>query len=221
MSIKKIAIVLSPFLAFWLFGGALSHGQGKDSPQNPAEAIKFADEFSNAHHQARENFILKDLKASSEAIRRAVKTLGALEKKADRNREKAYRESIEGLKMLADRVEKGAVKSVKEIDLAFVQASHNLAQHHYVQAMSSWGKKEGRETGQELKAAAVHLEEGIKWTAEKGKQEAGAVVKDTQLLAEKLIEGAQVTDQEVEKGFKALKTEIDRLGAKPKPAKKT
>ena len=217
---KRIGIVLTFLFIFWLSGGASAQGQGKDSSQKSAEEFKSAGEVGKNHQQARESFIKKEFKASSEAIRRAAETLGALEKKAERNREKAYLDSIEGLRKLADRVEKGAVKSVKEIDMAFVQASHNLAQHHYIQGMSSWGKKEGTQAGQELKAAVIYLEEGIKWTGEKGKQEADAVVKDTHLLAGKLIEGAQITDQEAERGFKALKAEIDKLGKKIKPAKK-
>ena len=217
---KRIGIVLTFFFIFWLSGGASTQSQGKDSSQKSAEEFKSAGEVEKNHQQARESFIKKEFKASSKAIRRAAETLGALEKKAERSGEKAYLDSIEGLKKLADRVEKGAVKSVKEIDMAFVQASHNLAQHHYIQGMSSWGKKEGTQAGQELKAAVIYLEEGIKWTREKGKQEADAVVKDTHLLAGKLIEGAQITDQEAERGFKALKAEIDKLGKKIKPAKK-
>ena len=105
--------------------------------------------------------------------------------------------------------------------MAFVQASHNLAQHHYIQGMSSWGKKEGTQAGQELKAAVIYLEEGIKWTGEKGKQEADAVAKDTHLLAGELIAGAQITDQEAERGFKALKAEIDKLGKRSNRPKRS
>jgi hypothetical protein len=220
MASKRIGLVFAFLFIFWLSGGASAQAQGKDSSQKSAAGFKVAGEVGKNHQQARESFIKKEFKASSEAIRRAAETLGTLEKKAERNREKAYLDSVEGLKMLADRVEKGAVKSVKEIDMAFVQASHNLAQHHYMQAMSSWGKKEGTQAGQELKAAAIYVEEGIKWTGEKGKQEAEVVVKDTHLLAGKLIEGAQITDEEAERGFKALKAEIDKLGKKIKPAKK-
>jgi hypothetical protein len=217
---KRIGIVLTIFFIFWLSEGASGQTQGKDSSQSSTDGFKSAGEVAKNHEQARESFIKKELKASSEAIRKAVENLGALEIRAARDREKAYLESIEGLRKLADRVEKGTVKSVKEIDMAFVQASHNLAQHHYIKGMSSWGRKEGVQTGQELRAAAIYLEEGIKWMGEKGKQEADAVVKDTHLLAGKLIEGAQITDQEAKKGFKVLKAEIDKLGKKVKPAQK-
>jgi len=221
MSFKKIAVALTFFSAIWLSAGAATQGQEKASSPNPSAGANSAGEVEKIHQQARESFLKKELKASSEAIRRAVKTLGALEKKAEKNRERAYLDSVEGLRKIAGRVEKGTVKSVKEIDEAFVKASHSLAKHHYMEAASSWGKKEGVQTGEELKAAAAHLEEGIKWMGEKGKQEGDAVVKDTHLLAGKLIEGAQVSNEEVERGLKALRTEIDKLGKKIRPAKKT
>ena len=220
LSFKKRALVFILFVGIWLSGMAATQGQEKAPAQNPSKETMFAGEFERSHQQARESFFKKELKASSEAIRRAVEALSILEKKAERNREKAYMKSIEGLRKLADRVERGAVKSVKEIDLAFVQASHSLAQHHYMEGVSSWGKKEGIQAGKELKAAAAHLEEGVRWMEEKGKEETDAVVKDTRLLAGKMIEGAEVSTEETERGLKALRAEIDKLGKRIRPATK-
>ena len=103
---KRIGIVLTFLFIFWLSGGASAQGQGKDSSQKSGEEFKSAGEVGKNHQQARESFIKKEFKDSSEAIRRAAETLGALEKKVERNREKAYLDSIEGLRKLADRVEK-------------------------------------------------------------------------------------------------------------------
>ena len=67
--------------------------------------------------------------------------------------------------------------------------------------------------------AGAHLESGIKQAG--GKVESGvkSVIKDTRLLAGKLIKGAGWVNAEAEKEIQALGVEIDKLGEKVKVLK--
>ncbi len=49
---------------------------------------------------------------------------------------------------------------------------------------------------------------------------AGSVIRDTRVLAEKLIQGSSWVNSEVEKGIKAFGAKIENLGERVKPASK-
>jgi hypothetical protein len=169
--------------------------------------------------QARESFLKKDLKASAEAIRQAASYLNSLEQKTAEKGEKALAESIESLRQLAGRVEKGTVKSVKELDRVFARVHQTLAQHHYLQATETWAKKETTRAGQELRAATDSLENALKRAGKKVEKGAHSTIQETRRLAGKMIEGVEVANTEVEKGLAALGKEIDQLAKKVKPPK--
>ena len=211
MSYKKIVLIIGLWAIIWVPAAGASQTQ-KEVPGVVSEAKPIATGLDKDLQQARESFLKKDLKASAAAIRKGAAYLKSLGEQAQEKGKQTFLTSQKEMENLADRVEKGAVKSVKEIDRIFARASHALARYHYQIAKESWAMKETARTGQELEAAGAHLESAVKQVGGKVESSAGPVIQDTRLLAGKLLQGAGWVNAEVEKGIKDLGVEIEKLG---------
>jgi len=211
MSHKKIILIIGLWAIIWVPAAGASQTQ-KEVPGVVSEAKPIATGLDKDLQQARESFLKKDLKASAAAIRKGAAYLKSLGEQAQEKGKQTFLTSQKEMENLADRVEKGAVKSVKEIDRIFARASHALARYHYQIAKESWAMKETARTGQELEAAGAHLESAVKQVGGKVESSAGPVIQDTRLLAGKLLQGAGWVNAEVEKGIKDLGVEIEKLG---------
>jgi hypothetical protein len=220
MGYKKIMFIIGLGIVSLLPGTGVSQSP-KEVPAKISEGkVGSATEPEEDFQKARESFLKKDLKASAAAIRKGAAYFMKLQTQVEEKREQTFYASQEAMSKLADRVEKGTVKSVQELDRVFAQTFHALAQYHYLKTMESWAKKETTKAGQELEAASAALARGAKQAGEKMKGKVGSVIEDSHLLAEKLIQGAGWADTEAEKQIKALGVEIDKLGKKVKASKK-
>jgi hypothetical protein len=211
MGYKKIILIIGLWAVIWTPAVGASQTQ-KEVPGVVSEAKAIATGLDKDLQQARESFLKKDLKASAAAIRKGAAYLKSLGEQAQEKGKQTFLTSQKEMENLADRVEKGAVKSVKEIDWTFARVSHALDRYHYQMAKESWALKETAKSGQELQAAGAHLESAVKQAGGKAESSAGPVIQETRLLAEKLLQGAGWVNSEVEKGIKALGVEIEKLG---------
>ena len=223
MEMKKYSSLVILFIFIFFIIPGIAGGQGqKETPSRGSSGRAItatAAAPEKDFQQARESFLRKELKTSAEAIRQAASYLKSLEQKAAEKREQSFVESIESLRQLADRVEKGTVKSVKEPDRVFSRVHQTLAQHHYLNATETWAKKETTRAGQELRAATDSLENALKRAGKKVEKGAHTTIRETRRLAGKMIEGAAIASAEVEKGIAVLGKEIDQLAKKVKPPK--
>ena len=199
---------------------------------NPSESTKdkvsvdekaldsFVGEAEHYFHQAREDFFKKDMKAAADEMRKGAAFLKLEAGRATEAGKQPLMASIQELEELADSVEKGTVTSTNELDHAFARAHTALATHYRLKAAESWAKKETSKIGKALKAAALHLEYSAAWGF--GKLETGTkeVVKDTRILAGKLIKGTGSVTTEVGKTVEALGKEIEKVGQLVEPQKK-
>ena len=220
MGYKKTILIIGLLLVILIPNPGVSQVQKEIQAKVPGGKGIPATEPDKDFQKARKSFLKKDLKSSAEAIRKGAAYLKSVGEQAEEGGKQAFLVSMQELEKLADRVEKGTITSVKELDQAFARAHHVMAQHHYLRATESWTKKETLKVGQELKAASRHLERGVKHVGGKVRNDVKPVIKDTRFLARKLIKGTGWVDAEVERGIKALGLEIDKLGEKVKAAKK-
>jgi len=209
---KRIGIIIGIIALF------LSPGLGfSQTPKRTSEAQGFSrllQEVDQSFQKAREDFLAKKWKDSAEAIRRGKSYLQSEAARAEDKSKEALASSAEELQRLADKVEKGATKSVRELDSAFSRANSALAQYYYRKANESWGQKEASKAGHELLAATFQLEKGVRRAEGKVESEVQSVVQKTDRLAGKMIEGTKVAEGEVEKGIQNLGKEIEKLGKK-------
>jgi hypothetical protein len=173
-------------------------------------------DFQKAH----EFFLKKEMKSAASEIRKGAEFLKKETENATQEGKKVLTASIQELEKLANDVEKGTVKSDKELKDAFARAENALARHHYLKASESWAKKETKSTGNSLKASAQYLEQAVKWSGHKLETGSSEAVKGAQAVAEKVIIGTKWVAEEVSKGIKDIGNEISKLGEKIKPEKK-
>ncbi len=212
MNRKRIGILIG--IIALIFSPALGTCQAPKKTSEPEGFSRLVQEVDQSFQKAREDFLAKKWKNSAEAIRRGESYLKSEAARAADKSKEAMASSAEELQRLADKVEKGAAKSVLELDSAFSRANSALAQYYYRMANESWVQKEASKAGHELLAATFQLEKGIQRA--EGKVESGVqvVVRKTDRLAGKMIEGTKVAEGEVEKGIQDLGKEIEKLGKK-------
>ncbi len=183
--------------------------------------VVFVDEPEHHLGRARESFLKRDMKAAAAEIHTATGFLKLQAARASGGTKKALHASIKELDELARDVEKGTVATADKLEQPFARALHALAEHHHQKASQSWAKRATKKTGHDLKATAHHLEHGFKWSGEKVEQGTHAVIKDTRLVAGKLVEGTGWATHEVGNGITAVGKEVQKLGKKIEPRRMT
>lgn len=89
-------------------------------------------------------------------------------------------------------------------------------------AKESWknhAEQAAHKVGHDLQAAAMYFDQGLVWTGHKAEAAETKTIKDTRLLAGKLIEGTGWVPAEVSKGIENVGEEIEKFGKKVEPAK--
>lgn len=184
------------------------------------DVLTHFDESPSEHfHKAKQDFIKKDFKAAADEIRKGQAFIRLRAARATEEGKKGLIASVAELEKLANDVEKGTVTSAKTLDDTFARAHQALAKHHYLKAMEYKAKNDVRRTGHALKAAAIHLEHGFTWAGRELEAGTVKVIKDTGLLAGKLVEGTGWVAEEVGKVIEKIGLEVDKLGKVVEPKK--
>jgi hypothetical protein len=179
----------------------------------------FVDAPGEHFHKARQSFLKKDYKAAAEEIRKGAAFMKLQVARATSEGKKLLTVSTDELEKLAMDVEKGTVTSAATLNHAFTRAHHALARHHYLKAVEYKAKGAATKLGHALKASAIHLEHGFAWAGHKLEAATVAVVKDTGLVAGKLIEAGGWIGKEAGKIIEKIGAEIEKLGKMLEPKK--
>jgi hypothetical protein len=174
--------------------------------------IVFADEPQHHFMRAFEHFLKHEWQAAAAEIRKGAGFLKLEAARAAADAKKELTAAVQMLEKLAGDVEKGAVRSAKDLQDVFAKAEHAVAKHHYLKAAEAWAKKWIKKAGHELRAAAVSLEHGFAWAGQKLEAIMIKSIDDARHIAEKLIEGVDWVAEEVGKTIEYLGKEIDKLG---------
>ena len=182
--------------------------------------IDFVDQPGEKFHKARESFLKKDFKNAAAEIRKGAAFLKLEAARSTKEGKELLMSSVYELKKLAKDVDAGEVTSAKMLDEAFARAHHALARHHHIKATEYHAKGEMSKMGHALKAAATHLEHGLAWSGHKLEAGTVEVLKETGLVAGKLIEGTGWVASGVGKAIDEIGKEIAKLGRMVEPAKR-
>lgn len=178
---------------------------------------KLADEPDRHIGRAREAFLTMDARTAAAELRKAaVHVKVAANHAAERGRHALLRSEHE-LEQTARRIEEGSVKSVEELDFATARALHALSDYQYVRAAEAWRKREARQAGQYLRAAANNLERAAARTDAMMKSATDEVVRDSRLISGKLMEGTGFVIDDVGAGFEAIGHQLERVGTRLMP----
>lgn len=113
---------------------------------------------------------------------------------------------------MATALDRGGIRTERDLTAAFARADHALAVAHRARAAESWTRKAYGQAGYELKAAAQGLENAAAWSGEEARTATAAATADARAVADKLATGAHWTRAEFDKGLAALHGSLARLG---------
>jgi hypothetical protein len=162
--------------------------------------------------KARQDYLQKDMKAAAAEVHKAAEWMKSEAAAAKGKGKEALTASYRELEKLAGELEKGTVKSVKEIEMAFARAYNALATNSRVKSAEAWSKKEFQKAGDELESAADALGRAYTWAGHKAEAGAQEVISKSKELAQKLKEGATRTSAEISKALKDMEDEIRTFG---------
>lgn len=219
----SISRVLFAALVFDVLLGAWGSAAPNDPPPRSDSLIREElpetelGNFGSSLQAARGAFLEVDLTRAGEQIRQASKWLrDAAENVADDTRT-SLRAAAHNLDHLAKRVEQRSVDSVHELDHAFAGASQAMAQHHLDVAQKSWQKREHKQAGWRLRAAANDVELAARWSGQQVSAAAQEAVRDSRLVSGKLVEGTGYAVDEVGRAFERLGKQVEAVGENLEP----
>lgn len=182
--------------------GERSPGSSSMSPGMSSSSGTRMSDTSSADAQkyfqdARSSFDSKDFTTCATDLRKGADILRSNAANAKMMTAHDLRSTARDLEKLADRVQRGDVKSVDDLNSQIGDAYKALSTFHYQQAKASYdrnrkaGTPAGRdvETGSNLNAAANDLENWAQVTGRTIKSDTQAAISETKELASKMMEG--------------------------------
>jgi outer membrane murein-binding lipoprotein Lpp len=164
--------------------------------------------------KARQDYLQKDMKAAAEEVHKAADYIKSEASAAKGKTKEALTTSYRELEKLSGELEKGTVKSVKKMEMAFARAYKSLATNSHVKSTEAWSKKEFKKVGDELETAVDELERGFAWAGQKAEAGTQKVFGESKELSKKLKEGASTASGEARKALKDMEDEIKTFGQK-------
>jgi len=164
--------------------------------------------------KARKDYLQKDMKAAADEVRKGAAYLKSEAAAATGKSKEALTASYLELEKLAGEMEKGTVKTVKEMEMAFARAYNALAANSHMKSAEAWAKKESKKAGDDLEAAAGELEKSYAWAGQKVEAGTQKVIDESKALSKKMKEGASQASAETGKAMKSLEDEIRTFGRK-------
>lgn len=164
--------------------------------------------------KAKQDYVDKNMKAASEEMHKAAEWMKSEAAAAKGKGKEALAKSSRELEKLSGELKKGAVKSVKEIEIASARAYHALATNSHVKSAEAWSKKEFKKAGEELDMAVNQLEKGYAWAGHQEEAGTQKVIDESREWSRKVKEGAGRASAEAQKILKSAEDEIKALGQK-------
>ncbi|MFC1585736.1 hypothetical protein ACFL5V_09335 [Fibrobacterota bacterium] len=184
-----------PDLTVWSFS------EDKDGDIWVEVSHLFIEEPSFHLELARNRFLEEDYEESAYSIRKAAAYLGLHSDYTKGEYKKDLKTYAKDLLVIAKQVEKGKVKSVKEMDTLFGKVYTSLAGYAKEKSKQSWTKKAVRKTGHEMHAAITYMEKSAKASGRKIKDKTKAVMKKAKAAASKMKKGEKAKTEDVEKAM--------------------
>lgn len=112
-------------------------------------------------------------------------------------------QAIEAVDLTAKAVADGTFTSADDLALTFANAEYALALHHQRKAVEAWSAAQSKanQTGRQLEAAIVHLEDGSAWA---GHEIDATLLRDGHMLAEQLRTNTGFAPDQVAQGIKSV-----------------
>jgi len=124
------------------------------------------------------------------------------------------------LDALAGEVRSGGITSTALLDERLAGVHAALAKAHAASSREAWGRRDLAAAGRQITAAADELEIGLTRLGHGVDAGAASVIRDARDLGGRLARGAEATPSDVERVFKGLGDEIEKLHRAAAPSQR-
>jgi hypothetical protein len=161
---------------------------------------------------ARDSFVAVDMQAAADSLRKAAANLREASREAAVNSRQSLNASADELESLGKRIETRMVHRVEELDSAMARAYHSVAEHQFRVGQRLWTNREHRQAGWRIRAAADNLERAAATTNQRASAATQTAIKDSRILASRMVQGTGYAVDEVGKTFEALGKQVETFG---------
>jgi Do/DeqQ family serine protease len=205
-----LAILVMPPAGVW--AQAVQTKSNPDSSQpRVMESPAKADELDQHFQKVQTDLIHKDTADAAAELRKAAAFLEDEANRSAGNVKQMLGTSAGKLKQLAQRLEGGAVVPEKEIRQTFARTHQLLAENHRLKASESQTQKPTADLGQEIQAAAEHLEKAWNWSGQQLEAASRAVIERSKQLGQKIESGSESAVAEAAETIDDLRLEIGKF----------
>jgi hypothetical protein len=173
-----------------------------------------ADEPGMHIAKAREAFLTFDPREAAKQLRKAAVHLQIAAVDSGERTRARLKHAQHELEKTADRIESGAVKNVEDFDLATARAMQAMSEYQYMKAAIAWERKEVRQAGHYLRAAADNVERAAAKTEQRFRAATSEVARESRELSGSLIKGTGYVIDDVGVGFERMGHQIEQVGAR-------
>jgi len=166
---------------------------------------------------AHEDFLRRDFKAAATELRKAAAYLRLESSRATDEGKKALQASVRDLEALAREAEQSGITNEMRLKSAFAGAEQALANSHALNAARAWADDSRAKAVQELKAAALDLEESTSWVGQEARKVNTEAVQEARLGWDKLTNETAVAREEFAQTLETLGKRIEELGRQIRP----
>lgn len=176
-----------------------------------------SDEPGRHLDHAREAFVEVDARKAAAELRKAAAYLRISARDAADRTRTSLNSSVKELDALAGRMERGAVKSVADVDAAAARAYHALAEYQNAKARKAWADEQRHRAGRFWRAATMSLERSTARTEAAFRNTTQEVVRESRVLSGRLIEGTGYVADEVGQGLETFGKQVELAGKRLEP----
>lgn len=173
----------------------------------------FANEPSHQFHAARESLLERDFTAAARSLERAAMLMRIESDRANDEDRQEILEQADELDALAELVARGALDSAQRLSAAFARAHHVLAVHRLNRAAEARERGAPKAVGRELEAATLQLEQEAAWSDRELDAATRSALKRGREVADALLAGKPVPDDEVTAAVRTLRSRVRRFSA--------
>lgn len=169
---------------------------------------------------AREDLAENDREDAAEELRDAAGKLRRYAQSAAPDVRQDLANAATELDALAGEVRSGGITSTAMLDERLAGVHAALAKAHAASSREAWGRRDLAAAGRQITAAADELEIGLTRLGHGVDAGAASVIRDARDLGGRLARGAEATPSDVERVFKGLGDEIEKLHRAAAPSQR-
>jgi serine protease Do len=186
--------------------------QSNTSAQGTMGSPGEPDQLDRHFKKAQDDLSRKNSAGAAAELQKAAALIEGEEKRSENDAEQLLAASVRELQQLARRLQAGTVVPETEIRQIFARAHQALAKNYQLKASESATQKMTSNLGQNIQAAAEHLEKAWSWSGHQLEAGGKAVIERARQIGEKIESGLGWAAAEAATSIDDLGNEIGKFG---------